>query len=79
MSRIHQLDAGVINKIAAGEVIERPANVVKELLENSIDALSTRIDVDIAKGGSELIRIVDNGEQNLEPWESQPTAMAFRS
>ncbi|MBM81719.1 MAG: DNA mismatch repair protein MutL [Planctomycetaceae bacterium] len=62
MSRIHQLDAGVINKIAAGEVIERPANVVKELLENSIDALSTRIDVDIAKGGSELIRIVDNGE-----------------
>ena len=62
MSRIHQLDAGVINKIAAGEVIERPANAVKELLENSIDALATRIEVDILQGGSELIRVVDNGE-----------------
>ncbi|MFP6762227.1 MAG: DNA mismatch repair endonuclease MutL [Planctomycetaceae bacterium] len=62
MSRIQQLDQSIINKIAAGEVIERPANVVKELLENSVDALSTRIDVDILEGGSELIRIADNGE-----------------
>jgi DNA mismatch repair protein MutL len=62
MSRIHQLDASVINKIAAGEVIERPANVVKELLENSIDALSTRVEIDIVEGGSELIRITDDGE-----------------
>ena len=62
MSRIQQLDASVINKIAAGEVIERPANVVKELLENSIDALSTRIEIDIVEGGSELIRITDDGE-----------------
>jgi len=62
VSRIQQLDQSIINKIAAGEVIERPANVVKELLENSVDALSTRVDVDILEGGGELIRIVDNGE-----------------
>lgn len=62
MSRIQQLDQSIINKIAAGEVIERPANVVKELLENSVDALATRIDVDILEGGAELIRISDNGE-----------------
>jgi len=66
MSRIQQLDAGVINKIAAGEVIERPANVVKELLENSVDALATYIEVDIGEGGSELIRITDNG-QGIHP------------
>jgi len=62
MSRIQRLDASVVNKIAAGEVIERPANVVKELLENSIDALSTHIEVDIGDGGSELIKITDDGE-----------------
>ena len=62
MPRIHQLSTSVINKIAAGEVIERPASVVKEMLENSVDALSTRIEVDIVAGGSELIRIVDDGE-----------------
>lgn len=65
LNRIQVLSPTVINKIAAGEVIERPASVIKELLENSLDALSSRIDVEIEEGGSELIRIVDDGEGML--------------
>ncbi len=61
MADIRQLSPSVINKIAAGEVIERPASVVKELMENSADAGATRIDVSVEKGGTELIRLADNG------------------
>ncbi|MGN6547071.1 MAG: DNA mismatch repair endonuclease MutL, partial [Aureliella sp.] len=61
MPTIRQLSPSIINKIAAGEVIERPASVVKELLENSIDAGATRIELMIESGGLEMIRISDNG------------------
>ncbi len=59
--RIKPLPARVINKIAAGEVVERPASVVKELVENAVDAGADRIDIIIEKSGTKLIKIVDNG------------------
>ena len=72
MEQIHVLDENTINQIAAGEVIERPASVVKELTENAIDAMATAITIEIKEGGISLIRITDNGAGI--PKEDIPTA-----
>lgn len=74
MPRIRQLSQSIINKIAAGEVIERPASVVKELMENALDAGASRVDVSVEGGGVDLVRVVDNGA-GIEP-EDLPLAVA---
>ena len=72
--RIHQLDETVVNRIAAGEVVERPASAVKELVENAIDSGANRISIEVANGGKSLIRVTDNG-CGMTP-EDLPLALA---
>ena len=74
MSKIVLLPEDLINKIAAGEVIERPASVIKELVENSLDAGATKITVELEESGKRRIKIIDNGE-GMSPEDAEKSIL----
>ena len=75
MGKIQRLPASVVNQIAAGEVVERPASVVKELLENAVDSGATRIDLAVERGGKDMIRVADDGSG----MDSEDLMLAFQA
>lgn len=75
MGKIHELAAILADQIAAGEVVERPASVVKELIENALDAHSTQIDILVEESGLKRIQVTDNGGDGIAP---EDVELAFK-